>query len=125
SAIRREGEAAAIRDFVLGEFPAGGNARYLLLGDCNDGPASKPLARLRERGSTPILNPVPESDSRGETWTYYYKTEDTYSRIDHILLSPALAPAADKAGARISDEPATRAASDHRPVSLRLNLTSG
>ena len=27
-------------------------------------------------------------DSRGEHWTYYWKTADEYSRIDYLLVSP-------------------------------------
>ena len=30
-------------------------------------------------------------DPRNVTWTEYYGKEDTYSRVDYILLSPAMA----------------------------------
>jgi endonuclease/exonuclease/phosphatase family metal-dependent hydrolase len=54
SAIRRAGEAEAVRDRVLAVFPDTAKSRFLILGDCNDGPGSRPLRALSARGKTTI-----------------------------------------------------------------------
>jgi endonuclease/exonuclease/phosphatase family metal-dependent hydrolase len=120
SATRRTGEAAAIRDRVLKRFPAPATARFLILGDCNDGKASRALERLRERGKTAITELLPAADSRGETWTHAYRKDDSYTRVDHILVSPGLRAAVRGGAAKIFDGEGWRAASDHRPVWVTL-----
>lgn len=121
SAMCRAGEARAIRDFVLGRFPDPTTAPFLILGDCNDTKASKPLRLLTKRGGTVIAKMLPATDSAGETWTYCYRKEDTYSRVDYILESPALVSGADSVG-RVFDGSGVGDASDHRPVAVRLDL---
>jgi endonuclease/exonuclease/phosphatase family metal-dependent hydrolase len=121
SALCRAGEARVIRDFVLRRFPDPAAAHFLILGDCNDTKASKPLRLLTKRGDTTVSEPLDAADSSGETWTYYYRKDDTYSRVDYILQSPGLASAARSEG-RIYDGPGVREASDHRPVLVWLDL---
>ncbi len=120
SALRRAGEAAAVRDRVLRRFPDPAAARFLILGDCNDGRTSRPLAALQRRGKTEIAVLLGGGDSRGETWTHSFRREETYSRVDHILVSPGLRPAVQGGGLTIYDGPGVRAASDHRPVYVVL-----
>ena len=124
SAIRRTGEATAVRDRVLRVFPAPAKARFVILGDCNDGKGSKPLERLHERGKTVIAELLPAVDSRGESWTHAFRRDDTYTRVDHILVSPGLIPAVQGGVARIFDGEGVRAASDHRPVVMTLVFES-
>jgi endonuclease/exonuclease/phosphatase family metal-dependent hydrolase len=122
SAIERGAEARAVRDCILREFPEPGASAFVLLGDCNDVPKSKPIAALLHRGKTKLFEIVPAVDSRGETWTEWYRREDSYSRIDYAMVSPAIAGAVVGGEARIADEPETLIASDHRPVVLTLEL---
>lgn len=122
SALRRTGEATAIRDAVLRRFPDPPSARFVILGDCNDSPVSKPVERLLRRGSTAIAVLLPVADSKGETWTYFYRKEDVYSRVDHLLLSLALQRAVRGGVGRVFDGPGVRQASDHRPVLVELDL---
>lgn len=122
SAIRRAGEATAIRDYILRRFPEPGAARFVVLGDCNDGRTSRPVAFLQKRGKTEITRLLPALDSRGEVWTHAFRREETYSRVDHVFVSPALAPAVEGGAARIYDGPGVREASDHRPVVVTLNF---
>lgn len=121
----RAGEAAAVRDLVLRRFPDPAAARFLVLGDCNDTRNSKPLRLLTRRGGTMIATLAKAADPNGETWTYYYHRDDTYSRVDYVLVSPGLASAVAAGGARVYDGPGVREASDHRPVVVRLELPSG
>lgn len=122
SAQRRLGEAVAVRDRVLKLFPEPTKARYLLMGDCNDSAASRPLKSLLQRGPTEIFVRVPAFDGRSEVWTHFYRKEQTYSTVDHVLVSPLLLPAVVAGTAMISDHPEAMTASDHRPVVVKLKL---
>lgn len=125
SAIRRAGEAVAIRDQVLRRFPNPAASRFVILGDCNDGKASKTLSLLQKRGKTPVAQLLPAADSRGEVWTHFFRREETYTRVDHVFVSPGLRGAVRGGAARIFDGPGTREASDHRPVVVVLELGPG
>jgi endonuclease/exonuclease/phosphatase family metal-dependent hydrolase len=123
AAIFRAGEATAIRDFVLRRFPDPAVARYVIMGDFNDTRDSKPLRLLTRRGTTTIAAFTKAADPNGETWTYCYHKEDTYSRVDYVLVSPGLASAVPEGGARVYNGPGVSEASDHRPVVVRLDLS--
>jgi endonuclease/exonuclease/phosphatase family metal-dependent hydrolase len=118
SAAQREGEAEAVRDLVLQRFPQPAAAAFLVLGDCNDTPQSRPLRALARRGDTRIAAALPASDAGGDSWTHYYHKEEVFSRVDYLLASPGLRAVVDKTW--IHDSPNVRAASDHRPVLVRL-----
>jgi len=107
---------------VLARFPDPGSARFLILGDCNDGRTSQPLQRLRRRGRTEVAWLLPAADSRGETWTHAYRKQDKYSRLDHVLVSPGLRSAVRGGAAQIFDGAGVPEASDHRPVRVALVL---
>ncbi len=111
AADRRAAEAAAVRACVREEFPDSAAGRFIILGDCNDGARSAALRRL-----SGVAAPLEAADSRGECWTEFYRREESYARLDAILVSPALRPAVRGGRARIYDGPGVRAASDHRPV---------
>ena len=49
-------------------------------------------------------------------WTYFYGADDTYARIDYILLSPAMARDWVKAETYIPTIPNWGIGSDHRPI---------
>ncbi|MFT3870507.1 MAG: endonuclease/exonuclease/phosphatase family protein [Nibricoccus sp.] len=120
SAQRRLGEAVAVRDRVLKLFPEPTKARFILMGDCNDSGASRPLRSLMKRGEAEIFQRVPATDSRGEVWTHFYRKEQTYSAVDHVLISPALKTAVVTGTATICDSSEVLEASDHRPVVVKL-----
>ncbi|OAM88005.1 endonuclease/exonuclease/phosphatase family protein [Termitidicoccus mucosus] len=122
SAIRRTSEAEAVRDRVLKVFPDRAKARFLLVGDCNDTRANRPLRALSRRGDTLIADILPAGDTRGEVWTLFWAKQDTYSRFDHILVSPGLRDAVVGGAAWIYDGPQVMQASDHRPVVVRLEI---
>ena len=122
SVARRIAEATAVRDIVLRRFPVPAGERFLILGDCNDGTASKAVQHLLARGKTGIAKLLPATDSRGEMWTHYYHAGESYSRVDHIMISAGLQPAVKEGAARIFDAPETRLASDHRPVTVTFEL---
>ncbi|MDO8541054.1 MAG: endonuclease/exonuclease/phosphatase family protein [Opitutaceae bacterium] len=122
SVIRRAAEATAIRDHVLRRFARPAESRFVILGDCNDGKASKTVGFLQKRGKTEIARLLPAADSRGELWTHAFRREESYSRVDQILVSPALMSVVRGGVAHIYDGDGVREASDHRPVFVVLML---
>lgn len=123
SAMRRGAEATAIRDQILQRFPRPAEARFVILGDCNDSRTSRAVAALQKRGKTEIARLLPATDSRGEAWTHAFRREESYSRVDYIFVSPGLHRAVGGGSARIFDGAGVREASDHRPVFAVLTLT--
>lgn len=122
SARWRAGEATAIRQIILKEFPRPASDQFIILGDFNDGRESKPLQSLMRRGETEIATVLPAADSHGEVWTEFYAREEVYSGFDHVLVSPGLMGAVRDGRAKIFDAPQTAAASDHRPVVVTLDF---
>lgn len=124
STTRRSGEARCIRDAILTRFPAPARGgRYVVVGDCNDTRGSRTLENLQRRGQTEVAILLKATDSRGEAWTYAYKREESYSRFDHILVSPLLMDSVIGGRAGIADGDGVAVASDHRPLFVRLNLS--
>lgn len=120
STTRRTSEAIAVRDRILERFPQPATARFIILGDANDPRKSRPLAFLQKRGKTVVAELLDAADSRGETWTHAFRREDSYSRVDHILVSAATRSLVQSGSATIYDGPGVKAASDHRPVFVVL-----
>lgn len=122
-AAQRHAEAVAVRDLVLSRHPDPAQALFAVLGDWNDTRNSRAIRALQKRGNTELGEILRAADSRGDTWTHAYRREDSYSRIDFILVSPGLKPlVANNGRATIYDGPGAREASDHRPVVMKLNL---
>ncbi|MEN9661440.1 MAG: hypothetical protein RL324_389 [Verrucomicrobiota bacterium] len=119
---RRAAEAGAVRDRILRRHPNAASARFIIAGDFNDGPTSKTMERMLARGATPVASLVPAADSRGETWSYHYAREESYSSFDHLLVSAALKGAIVGGRARIFDGAGGADGSDHRPVVLTLEF---
>jgi endonuclease/exonuclease/phosphatase family metal-dependent hydrolase len=123
SARRRAAEATAIRNRILERTGDPAEARFMIVGDFNDGKTSPALRYMQRRGKTRIADMLPAADSRGETWTYVYRRDEVYNRVDHILVSERLQPAVVGGRAVIHDSPSVRVASDHRPVYATLDLS--
>ncbi len=122
-AAQRHAEAVGVRDLILSRFPDPTQALFALLGDWNDTRTSRAIRALQKRGNTELGEILRAADSRGDTWTHFYRREDSYSRIDFILVSPGLKPhVANNGRAKIYDGPGAREASDHRAVLMQLNL---
>jgi len=120
--IQRAQEAEAVRDLVLARYPDPTKGKFIICGDWNDTRSTRPVRALQKRGDTVIGELVRATDSRGDLWTHFFRREDTYSRIDYLLVSPALKPFVAGNKATIWDGPGTREASDHRAVYMQLQL---
>jgi len=122
SDLRRGAEATALRNRILERFPDPSVARFLVMGDFNDSRNSRGVRAFLTRGQTPITQLLPAADSRGEVWTHRFAKEDSYSRVDHVLVSPGLHPWVFDGRAQIADGLHITAASDHRPVTVTLRM---
>ena len=114
SALRREREARAIRDFLLTRLEDNADARFLVVGDFNDHRDSFALRRFLQINDQPILTMLPAADDRGDRWTHHYVRQDSYDRVDFILATPAARSGIAGGVAVIPDSPAMLIASDHR-----------
>ena len=117
---QRGAEAEAVRDVVLSRFPDPSKGLFLICGDFNDTRNSRALRALTKRGDSEVVDILRAGDSRGETWTHFYRREDTYSRIDYLAVSAELRKLIVGGRGHIHDGPGVSDASDHRPVYLKL-----
>jgi endonuclease/exonuclease/phosphatase family metal-dependent hydrolase len=97
-------EAKLLRETVDARFAANPNVNLVVLGDFNDTKDSASTKAVIGRGKHKLVDTRPAepngdqaavgrspSVSRKITWTHFYAVDDTYSRIDYILLSPGMA----------------------------------
>jgi endonuclease/exonuclease/phosphatase family metal-dependent hydrolase len=128
-AEERLGEAKVLRGIIDGHFAVNPESRLIVLGDFNDAKDSDAVreiigrgrfkltdARPAERNGDNAFAGNPNFDPRNVTWTEYYGKEDVYSRMDYILISPALARDWVKGETCIATIPNWGVGSDHRPI---------
>jgi len=73
--------------------------------------------RPAERNGDNLPHPTnPAFHPRNVTWTHFYGVDDTYSRIDYILLSPGMAREWVTNETFIVTVPNWGQGSDHRPI---------
>ena len=121
-AAQRLAEAEAVRDLVLSLYPDPTKAKFIVCGDWNDARNSKSTRALQKRGDTVVGEILRASDSRGELWTHFYRAEDSYSRIDFLMVSPGLKPLVAGGRGAVYDGPGSTGGSDHRAIYAKLNL---
>jgi endonuclease/exonuclease/phosphatase family metal-dependent hydrolase len=119
----REEEAALLREKVEAWWQNRPEGHLIVLGDFNDGPGTRTVRTIMGRGKTALHDTRPAErppsggtvpDGSGIVWTHYYAKEETYSRIDFILVSPSLRERLVTNGAWLATAPDWRMASDHR-----------
>ena len=128
SELRLE-EAKLLRGIIDLHLKTNPEDNLVVLGDLNDTRDSAPIKAIIGRGRTKLLDTRPterevqpnlQPPQRGElrtvSWTHYYSKEDTYSRIDYILLSPGMAREWSASGTFVLAQPNWGTGSDHRPV---------
>ena len=122
-------EAKALRGIVDEHFKADADAKLIVLGDFNNVKNSDSTKEIIGRGKFKLTdtrpaerngdntpNEIARFEPRNVTWTHYYGVEDTYSRIDFILLSPAMARDWVTNETYALTIPNWGVGSDHRPI---------
>ena len=122
-------EAKLLRERVEAILKANPNANLVVLGDFNDTKDSASTkavigtgkfklvdTRPAERNGDNAPNANPRYSPANVTWTFYYGVEDSYSRIDYILLSPGMAREWVKKETYVLALPNWGLGSDHRPI---------
>ena len=122
-------EAKLLREEIEARLAANPTVNLIVLGDFNDtkdsastkaviGRGRQKLVDTRpaERNGDKAPSAGPASESRKITWTHYYGKEDSYSRIDYILLSPGIAREWVTNESYVLAMPDWGVGSDHRPL---------
>lgn len=122
-------EALELRRIVEAKLAMDPSINLVALGDFNDTKDSRPVRALIAQGKTRLTdlrpaeqngdnlpNPNPRYEPRNVTWTHYYGKEDSYSRIDYILVSPGLRQEWDESETYIPTIPNWGQGSDHRLI---------
>jgi endonuclease/exonuclease/phosphatase family metal-dependent hydrolase len=133
SEIRLE-EARLLREKIDADFAANPRLNLVVLGDFNDGKSSASTKAIIGRGKTRLIDTRPAERNgddlppthpgyqpRNVAWTHYYGMEDTYSRIDFILLSDGMAREWLPQETYVLTIPNWGQGSDHRPIVATFN----
>jgi endonuclease/exonuclease/phosphatase family metal-dependent hydrolase len=96
-------EARLLRGIVDARLTASPTAKIIVLGDFNDTkntPSTKEIigrgkfkladTRPAERNGDNAPNENPRYEPRNICWTHYYGVEDSFARIDYLLISPGM-----------------------------------
>jgi endonuclease/exonuclease/phosphatase family metal-dependent hydrolase len=126
-------EAKILRERIDELLAANPAISLIVMGDLNDSkdaPSTKTIigtgknklldVRPAERSGAHI--PKHELDSREITWTHFFSRDDVYSRLDYILLSPAIAHHILRDETFVLALPDWGIASDHRPIVVSLAI---
>lgn len=125
----REQEALLLREKIDALLSARPNVNLVVLGDLNDFRDARSTRAIIGRGKNTLVDTRPAERNgdthavanepgayRQITWTHFYAKEDTYARLDYILLSRGMAREWDPQGTYILTMPNWGIASDHRPL---------
>jgi endonuclease/exonuclease/phosphatase family metal-dependent hydrolase len=126
----RDEEAALLRQKVEAILNAHPDAKVIVAGDLNDVRDSKPVRTIIAAGRKNPLHDTRPAEQNGDdqpnnnprypapqiTWTHFYGKEDTYRRIDYILLSKGMARDWMAGETFIVKIPNWGIGSDHRPI---------
>lgn len=129
-------EAKVLREIIDADLDKNPNLDLIVLGDFNDNCNSAPIKTIMGRGKLKLEDTrpaerngdtAPRSNSnyqpRNIAWTHFYGVEDTYSRIDYILLSAGMAREWVREQTYIPTIANWGIGSDHRPLVATFQST--
>jgi endonuclease/exonuclease/phosphatase family metal-dependent hydrolase len=118
-------EAKLLREKIDARLAVNPSANLVVLGDFNDGKDSASTKAVIGRGKGKLVDTRPAErngdnavgrEPRNIAWTHYYAKEDSYSRIDYLLVSPGMAREWVADGTYVLTLPNWGVGSDHRPI---------
>jgi endonuclease/exonuclease/phosphatase family metal-dependent hydrolase len=127
----RAEEARLLREKIDARLAANPAVNLAVLGDFNDTKDAASTKTVIGRGSKKLIDTCPaeqfgradtgsaltdNAEARAITWTHYYAKNDTYSRIDFLLLSRGMAREWKTNETFVLSLPQWGKASDHRPI---------
>ena len=128
-AEERLGEAKVLRRIIDARLAQNPDAKLVVLGDYNDEKDSPAIKQIIGRGKLKLTDTRPAERNgdnapgeppyftpRNVAWTYFYGKNDTYSRIDYILISSGLVKHWMKPDTYIPTVPNWGIGSDHRLI---------
>ncbi|RME92621.1 MAG: endonuclease/exonuclease/phosphatase family protein [Verrucomicrobia bacterium] len=135
AAMRLE-EARLLREKVDALLRRNPEANVIVTGDFNDTKDSPSTRAVVGQGRFKLIDtrpaepngdnlpaPRPDWDPRNITWTHFYGKEDSYERIDYLLISPGLAREWVKERTFVITAANWGLASDHRPILATFEAT--
>lgn len=131
----REQEALILREKIDLRMKANPRANIVVIGDLNDTKDTKSTRAIIGRGNGTLVDTrpaerngdtVPPKNPRWDpsniTWTHFYGKEDSYSRIDYILVNRGMASEWNKEGTYVFTTANWGLASDHRPIIAEFRM---
>jgi endonuclease/exonuclease/phosphatase family metal-dependent hydrolase len=116
-ALVRRMEAQQLRKHLNGILSAAPETNLLCYGDFNDSKNEPAIQEIMGPKKSPMhMADLWAKDEFGDKWTHYWKVADEYSRLDYLLVSPALFREVVPAKARVHRSHFWNDASDHRAV---------
>jgi endonuclease/exonuclease/phosphatase family metal-dependent hydrolase len=126
----REEEAMLLRARIEAILSANPQANLIVAGDLNDTRDSKPVRTIVAAGRKHALTDTRPAELNGDdypdanarhptpriTWTHYYGKEDSYRRIDYLLLSRGMAREWQSNATFVVKISNWGVGSDHRPI---------
>jgi endonuclease/exonuclease/phosphatase family metal-dependent hydrolase len=121
-------EAKILRQIIDTRLATNPGLNLVVLGDLNDTRDSMSTKTVIGKGKNKLMDTRPaerHADATGEpisvearnvTWTHFFAKEDTYSRIDYILLSSGMAREWMQKETYVLAAPGWGIGSDHRPL---------
>lgn len=111
----RRSEARLLGRIVRDILHMNPDINLLVAGDMNDYFNSDPLDKIRGESRKYLLDVRP-ADEVGDVWTHFSSYNDSYTRLDYLLVSRALLPEVVPEKTCVLRGPQISAASDHRPL---------
>ena len=134
----RLAEARLLREKIDAHLTAAPDTRLVVLGDFNDTQDSAVIrtvigqdphrlidTRPAEGNGQAFVKPNGPGALRTVAWTNYHPKEDSYTRIDYLLISRNLAPNWLPSESYVLASPNWGIASDHRPVVAAFRIHEG
>jgi endonuclease/exonuclease/phosphatase family metal-dependent hydrolase len=121
-------EAKLLRQTIDARLAADPTANLVVLGDFNDSKDSLSTKAVVGRGKLKLVDTQPAerngdssavpggAEPRRVTWTHFYSKDDSFTRIDYLLLSPGMAREWVPQETYVLSRPHWGLASDHRPL---------